>query len=96
VTSVSGCWRLETGLLALPDRQRPDTLLELLSHNSTLLQPAEPMSGSLAPTKRFRAAVQEAKMGPDDDIPHVSPPIIIKYLTDLQLLGLWDGSTHVN
>jgi fatty acid CoA ligase FadD9 len=27
-------------------------------------------------------------MGPDKDIPHVSAPIIIKYATDLQLLGL--------
>ena len=52
------------------------------------LQPAEPIRGSFAPTDRFRAAVQEAKIGPDNDIPHVSAPIIIKYVTDLQLLGL--------
>jgi fatty acid CoA ligase FadD9 len=32
--------------------------------------------------------VQEAKIGPDKDIPHVTAPIIIKYTTDLQLLGL--------
>jgi glycopeptidolipid biosynthesis protein len=32
--------------------------------------------------------VQEAKIGPDNDIPHVTAPIIIKYVTDLQLLGL--------
>jgi hypothetical protein len=35
--------------------------------------------------------VQEAKIGPDKnnpDIPHVSAPTIIKYVTDLQLLGL--------
>ncbi len=80
--------RLETGLRALPDRQRPGTVLELLSRNSTYLQPAEPMRGSFAPTERFRAAVQEAKIGPNGDIPHVSAPIIIKYVTDLQLLGL--------
>lgn len=30
----------------------------------------------------------EAKVGPDNDIPHVSAPVIIKYITDLQLLGL--------
>ncbi len=35
-----------------------------------------------------RAAVQDAKIGPDKDIPHVTPQIIIKYITDLQLLGL--------
>jgi len=57
-------------------------------HNSSHLQPAEPIRGSLAPTDRFRAAVQEAKIGPDNDIPHVSAPIIIKYVSDLQLLGL--------
>ena len=31
-----------------------------------------------------------------DDIPHVSAPIIIKYVTDLQLLGVLNGSTHVD
>jgi thioester reductase-like protein len=44
--------------------------------------------GSYGPTERFRAAVQEAKIGPDQDIPHISAPIILKYLTDLQILGL--------
>ena len=42
----------------------------------------------MLPTERLRAAVQEAKVGPDKDIPHVSAPIIVKYITDLQLLGL--------
>jgi fatty acid CoA ligase FadD9 len=36
----------------------------------------------------FRAAVQEAKIGPDKDIPHLSAPVIVKYATDLELLGL--------
>ena len=87
--------RFEAGLRALPDRQRQHSVLWALPlhnsepvHNSTYLQPAEPICGSLAPTDRFRAAVQEAKIGPDNDIPHVSAPIIIKYVTDLQLLGL--------
>ena len=88
-----GQWvqRFETDLRALPDRQRQHSVLELLQlllRNSKDLQPAEPTHGSLAPTDRFRAAVQEAKIGPDNDIPHVSAPIIIKYVTDLQLLGL--------
>ncbi|MGE0219735.1 hypothetical protein, partial [Mycolicibacterium sp.] len=51
-------------------------------------QPEVPVRGSLAPTDRFRAAVQDAKVGPDKDIPHVRPEIIVKYVTDLQLLGL--------
>ena len=42
----------------------------------------------MASTDRFRAAVQDAKIGPDKDIPHITAPIIIKYITDLQLLGL--------
>ena len=42
----------------------------------------------MASTERFRAAVQEAKIGPDKDIPHVTTEIIVKYITDLQLLGL--------
>ena len=89
--------RFETGLRALPDRQRQRTVLEVLpSRNSNYLQPAEPIRGSFAPTDRFRAAVQEAKIGPDHDIPHVSAPIIIKYVTDLQLLGVLNGSVHVD
>ena len=85
--------RFETGLRALPDRQRQHSALQVLLslHSSNLLQPAEPVRRSVAPTDRFRAAVQEAKIGPDKDIPdipHVSAPIIIKYVTDLQLFGL--------
>ena len=83
--------RFETALRTLPDRQRQHSVLEvlrLLLHNSQRVEAAEPVCGSLAPTDRFRAAVQEAKIGPDNDIPHVSAPIIIKYVTELQLLGL--------
>nr|WP_244975177.1 non-ribosomal peptide synthetase [Mycobacterium heckeshornense] len=83
--------RFETALRALPDRQR-GTVLELLFRNSNQLRPAEPTRGALATTDRFRAAVREAKIGPNGNIPHVSAPIIIKYVTDLQLLGLWDDS----
>jgi fatty acid CoA ligase FadD9 len=77
--------RFETTLRALPERQRQYSLLPLL-HNYQ--RPDKPINGSMAPTDRFRAAVQEAKIGPDKDIPHVSAPIIVKYITDLQLLGL--------
>ena len=81
--------RFETGLLALPDRQRQHSPLRgLRLRSSNFLQPAEPMRGSFAPTDRFRAAVKEAKIGPGNDIPHISAPIVIKYVTDLQLLGL--------
>jgi thioester reductase-like protein len=84
--------RFEAGLRALPDRPREHSILGvLLLANSDQLQPAEPISHSVAPTDRFRAAVQDAKVGPDKnnpDIPHVSPAVIVKYATDLQLLGL--------
>ena len=82
-----GAWlqRFETSLRALPERQRQASLLPLL-HNYQ--RPEKPICGSLAPTDRFRAAVQEAKIGPDKDIPHVPAQIIVKYITNLQLLGL--------
>ncbi|OBG77894.1 carboxylic acid reductase [Mycobacterium sp. E3305] len=77
--------RFEQTMRGLPERQRQYSLLPLL-HNYQ--KPSVPINGSMAPTDRFRAAVQEAKVGPDKDIPHVSAPIIVKYITDLQLLGL--------
>ncbi|UGT89566.1 carboxylic acid reductase [Mycobacterium ostraviense] len=82
-----GDWlrRFETALRGLPEKQRQASLLPLL-HNYQ--KPAPPLHGSMAPTDRFRAAVQDAKVGPDKDIPHISPQIIAKYLSDLRLLGL--------
>jgi fatty acid CoA ligase FadD9 len=77
--------RFETALWALPDWQRRRSLLPLL-HNYQ--RPQKPICVPIAPTDRFRSAVQDAKIGADKDIPHVSAPIIVKYVTDLQLLGL--------
>ncbi|MEQ6323232.1 carboxylic acid reductase [Mycobacterium canetti] len=77
--------RFETSLRALPDRQRHASLLPLL-HNYR--EPAKPICGSIAPTDQFRAAVQEAKIGPDKDIPHLTAAIIAKYISNLRLLGL--------
>lgn len=77
--------RFETALRALPEQQRQASLLPLL-HNYQKPQP--PLCGSIAGTERFRAAVQEAKIGACQDIPHVIPAVIVKYVTDLQLLGL--------
>jgi hypothetical protein len=77
--------RFETTLRALPEQQRQASLLPLL-HNYQ--HPEKPIRGTIAPTDRFRSAVQEAKIGPDKDIPHVSAPIIVKYIANLQLLGL--------
>ncbi|WP_040834023.1 carboxylic acid reductase [Nocardia brevicatena] len=82
-----GTWlrRFETAVRALPDRQRRHSLLPLLH---SYRQPQRPIRGSIAPTERFRAAVQEAKIGPDKDIPHVTREIILEYATDLRQLGL--------
>jgi len=77
--------RFETALRGLPEKQRQASLLPLL-HNYQ--KPEPPITGSMAPTDRFRAAVQHAKVGPDKDIPHISSRIIAKYVSDLRLLGL--------
>jgi fatty acid CoA ligase FadD9 len=77
--------RFNTALRALPDKKRQASLLPLL-HNYQ--QPAVAMNGAMAPTDRFRAAVQDAKIGPNGDIPDVTVPVVVKYATDLQLLGL--------
>ena len=77
--------RFETTLRALPDAQRQASLLPLL-HNYQ--RPERPVNGAMASTERFRTAVQDAKIGPDKDIPHVSAAVIAKYVTDLKLRGL--------
>jgi fatty acid CoA ligase FadD9 len=77
--------RFETAVRALPERQRQASLLPLL-HNYQ--RPETPVLGSIAPTDRFRSAVRDAKIGSDKDIPHVRPQVIVKYVTDLRLLGL--------
>ena len=83
--------RFETSLRALPERQRQHSLLPLL-HNYQKPQP--PVCGSLAPTDRFRAAIRHADLGGATDIPHVTPAIINKYISDLQLLGLLSTVEH--
>lgn len=77
--------RFETSMRGLPEKQRQASLLPLV-HNYQ--HPSKPINGSIASTDRFRAAVQDAKIGPDKDIPHVSREVIVKYITDLELLGL--------
>jgi fatty acid CoA ligase FadD9 len=77
--------RFETAMRGLPEQQRQHSVLPLLHYYQ---QPEKPLNGALASTERFRTAVQEAKVGPDKDIPHITAPLIVKYITDLQLLGL--------
>jgi fatty acid CoA ligase FadD9 len=77
--------RFDATMRALPEKQRQASLLPLLHNYQT---PQQPINGSLAPADHFRTAVQDAKIGPDKDIPHISAPVIVKYATDLELLGL--------
>ncbi|MBW0019407.1 MAG: oxidoreductase, partial [Mycobacterium sp.] len=78
--------RFTTALRALPEQQRQYSVLPLLN---AYQEPAGPLHGAPAPTDVFRAAVQDAKIGADKDIPHLSAGLIDKYVTDLQLLGLF-------
>jgi len=77
--------RFETALRALPDRQRQHSVLPLLE---AYRKPEQPLRGAPAPTEVFRAAVQNAKIGVDKDIPHLTAALIDKYVADLRLLGL--------
>ncbi|QZH58457.1 amino acid adenylation domain-containing protein [Mycolicibacterium farcinogenes] len=83
--------RFETALRALPERQRRHSVLQILAQFTSDLKASEPTLGSYGPTDRFRAAVRQAGIGADNenpDIPHISPPIITKYVTDLERFGL--------
>ena len=79
--------RFETAMRALPDRQR------LVFRAAPA---AAATSGPRIRCARKRsdrpnastAAVQEAKIGPDKDIPHVTAPIVVKCITSLKLMGL--------
>lgn len=77
--------RFETALRALPERQRQHSVLPLLH---AFGRPARPVRGSALPAKKFRTAVQQSKLGPHGDIPHLTPELIGKFVTDLRSLGL--------
>jgi thioester reductase-like protein len=47
-----------------------------------------PFRGHRDGPERFRAAVQKSRIGESGDIPHLIAPIIVKYISGLQLLGL--------
>ncbi|MFG1998373.1 carboxylic acid reductase [Spirillospora sp. NPDC048911] len=77
--------RFETALRALPEAQRSHSLLPLLH---AYRHPDDPMNGSPIPSDRFARAVREAGIGADNDIPHLSAALIVKYVTDLRGLNL--------
>jgi fatty acid CoA ligase FadD9 len=77
--------RFETALRALPEQQRQQSVLPLLH---AYRRPELPLQGSLAPAEVFHSAVQTAKIGVDEDIPHLSQDFIGKYVSDLRLLNV--------
>ncbi|WP_433602474.1 carboxylic acid reductase [Nocardia sp. CA-135953] len=79
------CRRFEAALRGLPEEQRQNSLLPLMS---VFRRPLVPTRGVPGLVERFRAAVRDAKIGPDKDIPGITAPIIAKYVADLRLLGL--------
>jgi fatty acid CoA ligase FadD9 len=80
-------WResFERALRALPDRQRDNSILPLMH---AYRAPQKPIQGAVASAKRFRAAVNAAQIGSAGDIPHVTWPLIEKYITNLHMVGL--------
>jgi fatty acid CoA ligase FadD9 len=77
--------RFETGLRALPDKQRRRSALRLLEG---FKPPALPLRGFPLPSGGFRDSVRAARIGPDHDVPRLTQALINKYLTDLQHLEL--------
>lgn len=77
--------RFETALRGLPEKQRQASLLPLLHAYD---HPGRPIRGAAIPAKGFTAAVQAAKVGAEHDIPHLTPALIDKYVSDLRLRGL--------
>ncbi|WP_435591420.1 carboxylic acid reductase [Nocardia sp. bgisy118] len=77
--------RFESALRTLPERQRTHTLLPLLH---AYRRPAPPLRGAALPAENFRAAVRSLELPGAEDIPHLSPALIEKYVGDLRRRGL--------
>jgi fatty acid CoA ligase FadD9 len=77
--------RFETAMRGLPEERRQQSVLPLFRN---FARPSRPEHGPMAPVEVFRREVQDAKVGADGDIPHVTKPVIVKYADDLELLGL--------
>jgi fatty acid CoA ligase FadD9 len=77
--------RFEGALRGLPEEQRQRSALALLDFYRV---PEQPLLGAVAPTAMFRTAVQSAKIGSAQNIPHIDVGLIRKYIFDLKELGL--------
>ncbi|WP_232073730.1 carboxylic acid reductase [Mycobacterium stomatepiae] len=77
--------RFQTALTGLPERQRQQSVLPLLH---AFRKPEKAIRGAAAPAEAFQAAVGAHKIGPAEDIPHISAELIDKYADDLRQLSL--------
>ncbi|GAB2633821.1 carboxylic acid reductase [Prescottella soli] len=77
--------RFRSAIESLPEEQRRNSVLPLLNAYAV---PAPPTAGGQMSTERFRAAVQSAGIGATSDVPHVTSPLIDKYVADLRRLNL--------
>ncbi|MFL6698045.1 MAG: thioester reductase domain-containing protein, partial [Vitreoscilla sp.] len=77
--------RFEAALRALPEARRQHSSLALLH---AFARPAPAAGGSQVPADRFHAAVRALGIGPDGDIPHLTPALVRKYVADLRRLEL--------
>jgi fatty acid CoA ligase FadD9 len=86
-----GAWltRFEAEMRALPEEQRKNSVLPLMS---AYARPGRPTAGAGMPAENFRAAVQSAGIGSNKDVPHLNEALINKYVTDLQRLGLMESA----
>jgi fatty acid CoA ligase FadD9 len=80
--------RFEDAMKALPDDQRKNSVLPLMS---AYAHPAPPAGGIGMSAEKFRAAVQSAEIGTARDVPHLSEELIEKYIADLHQLGMLGG-----
>ncbi|MFF3572904.1 carboxylic acid reductase [Nocardia jiangxiensis] len=81
--------RFEAALKELPEDQRKNSVLPLLS---AYARPAPPMPETPMPAEKFSTAVHSA-IGGTKDVPHLTEPLIDKYVTDLQQLGLLESAS---
>lgn len=81
--------RFTAAMKSLPDKQRKNSMLPLMS---AYAQPGQPTQGTQIPAENFRAAVQSAGIGSSRDVPHLTEALIDKYVADLQQLDLLEPS----
>ncbi|MGW6529130.1 thioester reductase domain-containing protein [Streptomyces venezuelae] len=88
--------RLEAAMRALPQAQRQYAALPILHGYKA---PEDPVTGSVIPSDRFRAAVRAGAIAGHGDIPSVTRDLVAKYARDLKNLmtaGLPLDGGHVN